>query len=104
MKLRNRIAGLLLALCLVVGILPTAAFAAGTGTHLVLGDSISTGYDVAVEERFSHRVAEHYGLNEVNHAVNGFTATDLKELLNSGELAKFTDNVCYIRLYITDIK
>jgi len=100
MKLRNRIAGLLLALCLVVGVLPTAAFAAGTGTHLVLGDSISTGYDVAVEERFSHRVAEHYGLNEVNRAVNGFTATNLKELLNSGELDEEIASASLITLTI----
>ena len=31
MKLKNKIIGLLLVFCLVVGFMPTAAFAAGTG-------------------------------------------------------------------------
>lgn len=86
MKACKKIASLVLTLCLVAGILPTAAFAANEGTLLALGDSISAGYDVAVEERFTNLVAKHYGLTEVNRAVNGSTATDLKALLNTGDL------------------
>lgn len=86
MKACKKIASLLLTLCLMVSILPTAAFAASEGTHLALGDSISTGYDLPVEKRFTNIVAKHYGLEEKNYAVNGFTATDLKNQLKSGEL------------------
>ena len=37
MKLKNKIIGLLLVFCLVVGFMPTTAFAAGTGKAIQLG-------------------------------------------------------------------
>ena len=37
MKLKNKIIGLLLVFCLVAGLMPTAAFAAGTGKAFQCG-------------------------------------------------------------------
>ena len=45
MKLKNKIIGLLLVFCLVAGLMPTAAFAAGTGKAIQLGASNISGYD-----------------------------------------------------------
>ena len=47
MKPKRRIISFLLAICLVVGLMPTAAFAAGTdtGKAIQLGTSGISGYD-----------------------------------------------------------
>ena len=49
MKLKNKIIGLLLVFCLVAGLMPTAAFAAGTGKAIQLGASNISGYDSTPE-------------------------------------------------------
>ncbi len=87
MKRTNRILSLILALVMVFGVIPMAAFAAGPKSYLAIGDSISTGaalespeteaFPVLLTEKLnaSQDSGEEYVLE--NMAVNGETTVSL---------------------------
>ena len=75
--MKRRFLSILLSLCLVVGLLPTAAFAQGK-SYVALGDSITAGYGLADGEKaFPEIVAEAKGYELTNLAVSGATSQDL---------------------------
>ena len=78
---------MLLACCLLAGVLPVAA-AAEAPVYLALGDSISTGYGLAEKDPgFADQIAAAYpSYTYRNYAVNGNTAAGIYEQLLTGEL------------------
>lgn len=77
----------LLALLLALSLLPVRAAAEETGTYLVLGDSISTGYGLGEEEpSFVDLVARERGYTVLSHAVDGNTARGILAQFESGAL------------------
>lgn len=85
--MKRRILSLLLCLCLVLALLPVSALAAESGTYLVLGDSISTGYGLTEDAcSFVDLIAAERGYTVVNHAVNGNTAAGILSQLQGGDL------------------
>ena len=78
--MKKRIISLLLTLCMVLTLLPTAAFAAEEKFYVALGDSISTGYGLSDKTtRFSDLVAAGKGYTQINYAVDGNTISKMLE-------------------------
>ncbi len=97
MKSRKRIVSLLLTVMLVVSMIPMASVSAESKTLVALGDSISTGYGLVAfptktlpnlianqvtsnkksPKNFVNRLASALDATAVNHAVDGYTSTDL---------------------------
>ena len=81
--MRRRFLSVLLSLCLVLGLLPTAAFAKGM-SYVALGDSITVGYGLSDdEEAFPDIIAEKYGYELKNLANSGATSQDLLGVVES---------------------
>ncbi len=80
----GRMAAMLTAAALTTGFTPVSANAAGNGSLLVLGDSISTGYskDGTLIASYADIVNSYYGTEMTNLAVDGATTTDLLSQLN----------------------
>ena len=90
--MRRRFLSVLLSLCLVLGLLPTEAFAQDTIQYVALGDSITAGYRLADDEKaFPEIIAEDNGYVLTNLANSGDTSGDLLEVVqdpaNAGDLA-----------------
>ena len=90
MKMLHKFTGSLLAMCMAVQMLVVPAFAAGEKpVYLALGDSISTGYGLEDKENqgFVGLIgAQLDGHTVVNKAVDGYTTSDVYELLLTGQL------------------
>ena len=86
--MRRRIFAALLSLCLVLGLLPTAALAQDTVNYVALGDSITTGYGLGDAPSFAEIVAEKQGytLND-RLAADGTTSAELPILVEMGREA-----------------
>ena len=80
--MKRRFLLVLLSLCLVLSLLPTAAFAQEK-SYVALGDSITTGYGLqGGEKSFAELVAEENGYTLNNElAKEGATSVDLLEVV-----------------------
>ncbi len=84
----RRIIGLLCMLLLCCGMVPASASAAGTGSYVALGDSISAGYGLSEGElSFPEMLERDTGYVLTDFSSNdGVTSEDLLETLNKSEV------------------
>ena len=98
--MKRRVLSVLLSLCLVLSLLPTAAFAQGK-SYVALGDSITTGDGLAgSEQAFPEIVAEETGYDLTNLAVSGATSGDLLEVVQDEENSDILQNADLITITI----
>ena len=98
--MRRRFLSVLLSLCLVLSLLPTAAFAQGK-SYVALGDSITTGDGLAgSEQAFPEIVAEETGYDLTNLAVSGATSQDLLETLSDDRASDAVEGADLITITI----
>ena len=99
--MKRRVLSVLLSLCLVLSLLPTAAFAQGK-SYVALGDSITTGYGLtgAENDSFAALVANENGYELTNLAQDGATSTDLLEVVKSEANADTLKNADLITVTI----
>ena len=100
--MRRRIFATLLSLCLVLGLLPTAAFAQDTISYVALGDSITTGYklDDPDAESFAAIIAAENGYELTNLAAEGATSADLLDVIQNEANAATLENADLITITI----
>ena len=100
--MRRRIFATLLSLCLVLGLLPTAAFAQNAISYVALGDSITTGYGLQGDEKsFAQLVAEEKGCTLNNElAKAGATSRGLLEVVQDEENSDILQNADLITITI----
>ena len=99
--MKRRVLSILLSLCLVLSLLPTAAFAQGK-SYVALGDSITTGYGLTDEENdsFAALVANENGYELTNLAEDGTTSGDLLEVVQDEENSDILQNADLITITI----
>ena len=99
--MKRRVLSVLLSLCLVLSLLPTAAFAQGK-SYVALGDSITTGYGLtgAENDSFAALVANENGYELTNLAEDGATSGDLLEVVQDKENADILQNADLITITI----
>ena len=99
--MKRRVLAVLLSLCLVLSLLPTAAFAQGK-SYVALGDSITTGYGLtgAENDSFAALVANENGYELTNLAQDGATSGDLLEVVQDEENADILQNADLITITI----
>lgn len=99
--MKRRVLSVLLSLCLVLSLLPTAAFAQGK-SYVALGDSITTGYGLtgAENDSFAALVANENGYELTNLAQDGATSGDLLEVVQDEENADILQNADLITITI----
>lgn len=98
--MKRRVLSVLLSLCLVLSLLPTAAFAQGK-SYVALGDSITTGDGLAgSEQAFPEIVAEETGYDLTNLAVSGATSQDLLETLSDDRASDAVEGADLITITI----
>ena len=99
--MKRRVLSVLLSLCLVLSLLPTAAFAQGK-SYVALGDSITTGYGLTDEENdsFAALVANENGYELTNLAQDGATSGDLLEVVQDEENSDILQNADLITITI----
>ena len=98
--MRRRFLSVLLSLCLVLGLLPTAAFAKGM-SYVALGDSITVGYGLSDdEEAFPEIIAEEYGYELKNLAESGATSGNLLNQLSESKTSAAVANADLITITI----
>ena len=77
----------LIAVILLLGLVFSLPVHAEGKVYLALGDSITTGYGLAENEKgFAELLAENNGYTLINQAVNGATTTDVVVMLNNRNL------------------
>ena len=85
--MKRRLLSVLLSLCLMLGLLPTAAFAQGE-VYVALGDSISTGYGLTDSDAsFTRQIAASKSYALKSHAVDGATSSTLLAKLSDPAVA-----------------
>ncbi len=85
--MKRRLLSVLLSLCLMLGLLPTAAFAQGE-VYVALGDSISTGYGLTDSYAcFTRQIAASKSYALKSHAVDGATSSTLLAKLSDPAVA-----------------
>ena len=85
--MKRRLLSVLLSLCLMLGLLPTAAFAQGE-VYVALGDSISTGYGLTdSDDSFTRQIAASKSYALKSHAVDGATSSTLLAKLSDPAVA-----------------
>lgn len=98
--MKRRVLSVLLSLCLVLSLLPTAAFAQEK-SYVALGDSITTGDGLAgSEQAFPEIVAEETGYDLTNLAVSGATSQDLLETLSDDRASDAVEGADLITITI----
>ena len=99
--MKRRFLSVLLSLCLVLSLLPTAAFAQGK-SYVALGDSITTGYGLtdAENDGFAALVANKNGYELTNLAEDGATSSDLLKVVQDEENADILQNADLITITI----
>lgn len=98
----RRIIGLLCMLLLCCGMVPASASAAGTGSYVALGDSISAGYGLSEGElSFPERLAQstRYALADFSSS-DGVTSQALLETLSQPEVADAVKNADVITITV----
>ena len=99
--MRRRIFATLLSLCLVLGLLPTAAFAQNAISYVALGDSITTGYGLGEgEQSFAEIIAAENGYELINLAEDGATSADLLDVIQNEANAATLENADLITITI----
>ena len=99
--MRRRIFATLLSLCLVLGLLPTAAFAQNAISYVALGDSITTGYGLGEgEQSFAEIIAAENGYELINLAAEGATSADLLDVIQNEANAATLENADLITITI----
>lgn len=85
--MKRRLLSVLLSLCLMLGLLPTAAFAQGE-VYVALGDSISTGHGLTDSDAcFTRQIAASKSYALKSHAVDGATSSTLLAKLSDPAVA-----------------
>ena len=99
--MKRRVLSVLLSLCLVLSLLPTAAFAQGE-SYVALGDSITTGYGLtdAENDGFAALVAQEQGYVLDNLAKVGATSDKLLNQLSEDETSTAVENADLITITI----
>ena len=99
--MKRRFLSVLLSLCLVLSLLPTAAFAQEK-SYVALGDSITTGYGLtdAENESFAALVANENGYELTNLAEDGATSGDLLEVVQHKANSDIMQNADLITITI----
>ena len=98
----RRIIGLLCMLLLCCGMVPASASAAGTGSYVALGDSISAGYGLSEgEPSFPERLAQSTGYALADFSSSeGVTSQALLETLSQPEVADAVKNADVITITV----
>ena len=98
--MKRRFLSTFLSLCLVLGLLPTAAFAQGE-SYVALGDSITYGVGLSGDEQaFPEIIAEKYEYELENLAVSGATSGDLLAVVENPDNADILANADVITITI----
>ena len=99
--MKRRTLSLFLSMCLVLGLLPAAAFAQDTIQYVALGDSITTGYRLGEgEQSFAEIIAAENGYELINLAKDGATSADLLDVIQNEANAATLENADLITITI----
>ena len=99
--MKRRIWAVLLSIIMVLSLMPVTAIAEGQSSYVVLGDSISAGYGLAVDEKsFSEQLEETFFLERIPLAASGDTSDDLYTVVSDPDNADSLKNADIITVTI----
>ena len=99
--MKRRIFAALLGLCLIVSLLPSAAFAQDDVSYVALGDSITTGYGLGEDaQSFAEQVAAENGYSLTSLAADGATSSDLLVVVQAEGNAETLSNADIVTITI----